>query len=331
MQISSFTRNIVIFPICALLILYAVFIDIASDAASLNLPLHPFVDFFLFDFTKNKYVKDLIIALSFSMLIAKIVAVTVEKASRKEQEKVNQSFLAKQEDFFRIKTDAIAKAVFEGIYGIGFKSDYVDEVVKTVFESPLFREECKSVYRLKDCPGNDGIILNTFIKYVVKNNGKKAEIFHPYIKLDAIKTKSYINNTQILSYKIGSQEKITNEHLSSFKDQLNAKTTNKAEITIDEIKLDPGDTLEIEICYNVFKEFSDNEIHQMIVPSSGFDIEVKNETSGEFSIGGNSIHREELEEQSFGITDKEIRWVLPYPTLPHHGYIIYWQPHSLIK
>ncbi len=326
MNHRDFAKTRVIIPICAALIVYAIFIDIAVDYVSKGQSPHPFIQFFLFEFLTNKYIKDFLFGLSFAIIIAKIVAVTVERSSRSEQKKVNAEFINSQELFFREKTEAISKSVFEGIYGIGFAPDYIDEVVKTVFGSALYRKDYHAIYRLKNCSDSTGLILNVFVSYTVVNNSRVDEIVKPMLLLDAIKTTEYIENTKPIFYKIGGVDKLTNADIDDFSSQLKYSTNNKAQLKIQPITLNPSEDATIEICYEVFKEISDNEVHQLVVPSSGFNLEIINETNIKLILGANSIHRTELLLKNTGSSTviNEKRWTLPCPTLPFHGYILYW-------
>ncbi len=321
-------ENVFCLLLVVLFLTCSVFIDAeitCQQSAAVCTQLMKRMTTFVPQFFGYKAASDFAIGLAFSLLISRIVYIIVGNAT----DKSIKEFMNGQDSFVKSTINEISKNAFVGAFGASFPQRYIDEILRTSITRPLYRTGFEARYTLLNPASGHGVIMHANIRHRTINCGKRDESITPGLVIDAIKTKEFIENTNIESIKVDGIELLTEHLRNRFLNQLKNEKSDNIEIRTKSINIPPGQHVDLEVIYSILKNFHDNEVHRSILPTDGLTVYVTDETGRSLKVGASTVHRAPFHLDNFGLREAEKKWELKTPTLPHNGYVVYWMDEVL--
>jgi hypothetical protein len=262
----------------------------------------------------------------FAFFIAWIVAVTIEKSSKRRQE-VSVQAMQKR----------IADNVFRGVYSTEFPNRMIDTITRNLLKSKFVRNYIDLTYEinpLTEVDANYGksppfVCVRTKMDYVIRNMTDEETIFpfrllldqppdpglQKYVKLETIEIDGHDAKGKISSKK---NEDGTIEYAGDF--------NIKPSPVLDD---DPLKGLRVKIEHVIIKNNVDTVIWSTPYPTLKLDLSViMNVKDNMFQA--HALYRKEFKktwgkpEEYEGIHT----WTLDDVVLPHQGVVVFWQPKS---
>lgn len=290
---------------------------------------------------KNRPTTDFLINLGFSLLIARVVAIVVDR----EAELRMRAIFRSQEIFFREKlalvldsenqrfellSREIARNVFFGVLNLSQEQEYIEEVIRSSFRSSIIRESYDATYWLRSAfyPGENNqkipcIALEGIFCFDIHNIGSSDQQIPLFLSIPKPEDKEKQEVMAFDYYRVEreaiDQAELRSRIISDIHDE------DKTEITVKvcELMLSPGEKRRVDIRYTLFKNEEDNELMRLSVPCRKVRVAVHNENDSVDHLGIRSVHRDEFK-PTVQCPNAYFVWELNSFTLPEQGFILWW-------
>lgn len=269
----------------------------------------------------NHHVPILVISeVGYALLIAWVVSIAIEAASRKEHnEAVEES------------RRAISKDVFRGVYGIRHDPAYVKAVISTCLEETLMRENYSISYKIeeptaaiREAAGDkaDTIVQVTVTaRYDLRNVGPSDNNYTSAYGIP-IREGALAEHAKVTLMKIGTD---------SFEGAILEDMSSKGEDgDVDyrfSVNLGPQESKEILIEAVLIKDLSDSDTFGFRRPTTGATIRLDVNVNG-LIFGASERTASPMKVIRAPTPGRTAEWKIAGPILPYNSVVLWWRPAS---
>jgi hypothetical protein len=246
--------------------------------------------------------------LAFALIIAAVVAVTIERAARqKQRDEVNEQI------------NQVKKNLFKAVYGETISNLYFEYFEKTVLKSSVFRSNLQLAVVMNKVRENDELIkLNITTRWTI-NNTSDVPYNYGYVYF-VDEGDPMISKINLLST---GGNALTAEELENVNANLSIKTTEPYRKFFKEYVIPARGKLDFISEIDVFKTKNDHMLWQTLHPSDGIVYSVVGLPG--LKIYDDLIHSSSSENIGSENEPKSIIRRFNGPMYPGNGFIFWWR------
>jgi hypothetical protein len=252
--------------------------------------------------------------LAFALLIALVISLGIDRRAREEDARIAAQ-----------TRQVIAEDVFKGVFASELPPDYIQAVVKTTLKCPVIREYLDADFTISELSdeervlgkvGADYVRFKQITRYRLKNVSLLPTV-HPIRYAHPIRSGALASLAGVQRFRIGAND-LSTADIANVRE-----ASNHVASYVKEIRIEPGETIDVLIEAATIKHRSDNEIWATFLPTLSYDlamtIEPRNIVGGVRAITATQLTEVYRDREGGGG-----RWSIEGPILPNESIVIFW-------